>query len=106
MQSHIREQAVRIGFRPRPRWSLKTFDCICRLAADGAGVGIVPELAARRARRAMPLARVPLTEDWVARRRLLRSRGPADLGPLASALFHQLAAEAARARPVRANAPA
>lgn len=64
LQSHIAEQAARAGLRIRPRIILRTFDGICRMAADGAGIGIVPEIVAERTRRMMKLAVVRLTDRW------------------------------------------
>ncbi len=105
LQVHIREQGERIGCRVRPRVTLRTFDGVCRLAADGAGIGIVPETAARRARRSMPLAAVRLTDLWATRRLMLCSAPPDRLEPLPLALLRHLAGRDGDARPTAGATP-
>lgn len=94
LQRHLDDHAMQAGQRLRPRIKLRTFDGICRLAADGAGIGLVPEAAARRCRRTMPIAFVPLSESWATRRLLLCTRRGATLDPAARALLEQLSAAA------------
>jgi len=92
LQSHIAEQAERAGLRIRPRIILRTFDGICRMAADGAGIGIVPEIVAERARRMMKLAVVRLTDRWATRNLRLCFVGERQLEPLPLALLRHLEA--------------
>ena len=96
LQVQLRDQAERIGVRLRPRVLLRTFDGLARMVFVGAGIAIMPEFAARRARRSMPLASLRLTDPWATRRLLLCTRACADLDPLALSLFHHLAADAGR----------
>ena len=90
LQKHIEEQAERLGHRARPRIMLRTFEGICRMAADGAGIGIVPETAAQRARRTMALSSARLTDPWATRRLRLCFRSGEKLEPLAHLLLDHL----------------
>lgn len=90
LQHQIRDEGERSGVRVRPRVLMRTFDAVCRLVSDGAGVAIVPEMMARQARRSMPLAWLELTDSWATRRLLLCTRAP--LAPPASNLLRHLAA--------------
>ncbi len=53
-------------------------------------VGIVPECAARRARRIVPLAIVRLSNSWATRRLVLCCRSQAELDPMARRLMTHL----------------
>lgn len=90
LQTHVDEQARRIGQATRPRLVLRSLDAVCRAAAEGAGVGVVPETAARRFRPAARLARVPLADAWATRRLLLCCADRERLAPSARSLFEHL----------------
>lgn len=94
LQVQLRDQAERIGVRLRPRVLLRTFDGIARMVADGAGIAVMPEFAARRARRSIPLTSLRLTEPWATRRLLVCTRATDDLDPLAVSLAHHLVSAA------------
>ncbi|MET3588604.1 DNA-binding transcriptional LysR family regulator [Pseudorhizobium tarimense] len=68
LQDHIDSQASRLGVRLNIRTRLRSFDGICHLAAEGVGIGIVPETAAHRCRRSASIAIVPLADVWATRR--------------------------------------
>ncbi|SER09524.1 DNA-binding transcriptional regulator, LysR family [Faunimonas pinastri] len=93
LQVQIRDQGERIGIRVRPRILLRTFEGVCRMVADGAGVGIVPELSARRARRSMPLDLLRLTDPWATRQLMLCSMDHERLEPLALSLLQHLVSD-------------
>ncbi|WP_427024026.1 LysR substrate-binding domain-containing protein [Aureimonas ureilytica] len=97
LQVQLRDQAERVGVRLRPRVLLRTFDGVARMVADGAGIAVMPEFAARRARRSMPLASLRLTDPWATRRLLLCTRATDGLDPLAVSLVHHLASAAGSA---------
>nr|WP_182084455.1 LysR substrate-binding domain-containing protein [Aureimonas sp. ME7] len=94
LQVQLRDQAERVGVRLRPRVLLRTFDGIARMVADGAGIAVMPEFAARRARRSVPLSSLRLTDPWATRRLLLCTGERAELEPLALNLFQHLASTA------------
>ena len=93
LQDHLDAQAARIGLRFRPRIRLRGFDDICRMASAGAGVGIVPETAARRWRKSMQISVKRLAEDWAVRRLSLCTRSDTELTPLAQSLLEHLEGE-------------
>lgn len=93
LQVQIQEQGERIGIRIRPRILMRTFDGVCRMVADGAGIGIVPEIVARRVRRFVPLSLAQLTDPWATRRLLLCSTGSGDLEAPALQLLADLASD-------------
>lgn len=93
LQDHLDAQAVRSGFRIRPRIRLRGFDDICRMAAAGVGIGIVPETAARRCRRSMRIAVTRLSDPWATRRLSLCIRSETELTPLAGSLLRHLRTE-------------
>lgn len=67
LQEHIDAQAAKIGARLKIRLRLRDFDAICRLAGAGAGIGIVPDTAARRAKRSSRITIAALSDDWAIR---------------------------------------
>jgi molybdate transport repressor ModE-like protein len=89
-QRHLAEHAARAGLRLRPRLVLRSFEAVCRAASTGAGIGIVPQTAARRVAN---LASAALTDPWANRRLLLCVRDAEALSPTARLLFDQLRAE-------------
>jgi DNA-binding transcriptional LysR family regulator len=56
LQVHIGKHAARLGMRLHFRARLRDFDAICQLVADDVGVAVVPEAAAKRCARAVPIA--------------------------------------------------
>jgi len=90
LQQHVDDHAARAGHRLQPRVHLRTFEGICRMAADGVGFGIIPESAARRCRRTMPIAFVRLSDAWATRRLLLCSQAIQGLQPITRQLLEHL----------------
>jgi DNA-binding transcriptional LysR family regulator len=68
LQMHIARHAARLGMRLRFRARLRDFDAICRMVAAEVGVAVVPEAAARRCARAMPIAMIRIRDPWANRR--------------------------------------
>jgi molybdate transport repressor ModE-like protein len=87
----IVEEAERLGMRPRVRVRVESFDAVCRLVARGAGIGIVPESAAARAKVRPSLAVIALRDRWAERRLLLCVRDAERLSASAKALYDHLA---------------
>jgi len=63
-----------LGKAQRLRVQVSSFSAMCRMVGAGAGVGIVPESAARRYARGMRLAEVELADEWRVRERFLLLR--------------------------------
>jgi molybdate transport repressor ModE-like protein len=68
LAEHLAWQAARLGHALQPRLRLRGFEAVCRMVARGVGVAVVPVAAARRWRRVLPIALVPLTDPWAERR--------------------------------------
>ena len=78
----------------RLRVRVSGFDAICRMVEAGVGIGIVPEVAARRCRRSMRIAVIPLVEAWAMRRLVLCVRQMRELAVPARRLVEHLGREA------------
>ncbi|ABC21490.1 LysR family transcriptional regulator [Rhodospirillum rubrum] len=89
LQDYLERQARRLGLSPRLRVRLRGFEAVCRLVAQGIGLAVIPEDAARRAGAAV--AQVPLAEPWATRVLLVRARDFATLAPPARRLADHLA---------------
>ena len=74
LQQHIAKHAARLGMRFRIRARLRDFDAICQMVAADVGIALVPEAAARRCARSMPLAIVRIRDSWANRRLVICAR--------------------------------
>jgi DNA-binding transcriptional LysR family regulator len=90
LQDNIDAHAATIGARLKFRLKLRTFDGICQMAGKGAGIGIVPETAARRCKRLAQIAIVPLADEWATRRLSVCIRKKDELAPPAKRLIEHL----------------
>lgn len=91
LNAHLVWQAERAGRTMRLRARLRSFDGICALVAQSVGAAVVPASAARRARRSMKLAMVPLTDAWASRELLLAYRSYDDAAVAVRAFIDALA---------------
>jgi len=94
LQDHIERQAAYLGAKMKIRIRLHGFQGICSMAGTGAGVGIIPESAARRYQRSTQIAAVRLRDEWATRQLFLCVRNESDLTPPARALFNHLSQSA------------
>ena len=74
LQIHISKHAARLGMRLRFRARLRDFEAICQLVAAGVGIAVVPEAAAKRCARAMPIAMLRIRDPWADRRLAICAR--------------------------------
>jgi len=74
LQAHIAKHAARLGVRLRVWARLRDFDAICRMVAAGVGVAVVPEAAARRCARSMPIALIAIRDAWANRQLAICAR--------------------------------
>jgi DNA-binding transcriptional LysR family regulator len=95
LQLHLARHAALQGAAMRLRVRVSGFDAVCRMAEAGVGIGVVPEVAARRCRRSMRIAIVPLAEAWATRRLVLCVRQMRGLAVPARRLVEHLGREAA-----------
>ncbi|WP_267553952.1 LysR family transcriptional regulator [Rhizobium rhizogenes] len=92
LQDHIDAQAARLGTRLKMRVRMRTFESICHMAAQGIGLGIVPETAARRYGRSAGIVALRLTDGWATRQLSVCTSSLEELPPPALDLFEHLAA--------------
>jgi DNA-binding transcriptional LysR family regulator len=74
LQLHIGKHAARLGLRLHFRARLRDFDAICRMVAADVGIAVVPEAAARRCARSMPIAISRIRDGWANRRLVICAR--------------------------------
>ncbi|MET0445219.1 MAG: LysR substrate-binding domain-containing protein [Pseudorhodoplanes sp.] len=68
LQNHIGKYAARLGARLRYRAQMRDFDAMCQMAAAHVGIAIVPEVAARRCARSMPITLLRIRDTWANRK--------------------------------------
>jgi DNA-binding transcriptional LysR family regulator len=90
LQDYLGDHAARAGHALAFRIRLRTFEGVCRMVAQGVGVGIVPETAARKYRRTMPIHSIHLTDGWATRHLAICARRFDDLLPQARELVEHL----------------
>jgi DNA-binding transcriptional LysR family regulator len=71
---HISKHAARLGLRLRFRARLRDFDAICQLVAADVGIAVVPEAAARRCARSMPIEIIKIRDAWANRKLAICAR--------------------------------
>jgi DNA-binding transcriptional LysR family regulator len=74
LQVHISKHAARLGMRLHVRARLRDFDTICQMVAGGVGIAVVPEAAARRCARTMPIAVLTLRDAFANRKLVICAR--------------------------------
>lgn len=90
IREHLARAAERMGKTLRLRVELSSFDAVCRMVAAGVGVGVVPDMIARRHVAELPLVQVELTDAWRVRERHVLVRADETLPAYAQALINQL----------------
>lgn len=95
LQAHIARHAARLGLRLHFRARLRDFDAICRMVAADVGVAVVPEAAARRSARVMPIAMLRIREAWANRKLVICARSFKSLPRPAKLLVEHLRKAAA-----------
>lgn len=91
LQHHIEAHALDAAAKLKVRIRLGSFYGVCQVAGAGAGIGIVPEAAAKRCQRATRIAIVKLRDDWATRYLSVCVRREEDLTAPARDLFDHLA---------------
>ena len=92
LQDYLGEHAIRAGRPLSFRVRMGSFEGICEMVAQNVGIGVVPETAARRARRSMAIRSIRLTDRWATRHLSLCMRAFEALSPHARRLVEHLAA--------------
>jgi DNA-binding transcriptional LysR family regulator len=95
LQRHVVGHATRLGAALNIRARVTSFDAVCRMVETGAGIGIVPEVTARRCRRSMKINAVRLSDQWAKRRLAICVRRLSSLPTGAQRLIEHLRQAAA-----------
>jgi DNA-binding transcriptional LysR family regulator len=90
LQAHISRHAARLGVRLRFRARLRDFDAICRMVAAGVGIAVMPEAAARRCARFMPIMMIRIRDPWANRKLTICARSFSTLPRPAKQLVEHL----------------
>ena len=90
LQIHIAKHAARLGIRLRFRARLRDFDAICQMVAADVGMAVVPEAAARRCARTMPIMTIRIRDRWANRRLAICARSFSTLPRPAKLLVEHL----------------
>jgi DNA-binding transcriptional LysR family regulator len=95
LQLHISRHAARLGMRLHFRARLRDFDAICRMVAADVGVAVMPETAAKRCARTMPIAIIKIRDAWADRKLVICARSFKSLPRPAKLLVEHLRRAAA-----------
>ncbi len=93
LEGYLAGQARRLGRSLVARVRVLGLDAVCQMAEQGVGVGLVPIVAARRARRSMAIAITPLSDFWAKRNLVVATRPGASPTPQARRLIAWLLAD-------------
>lgn len=74
LHTHISGQAARLGARLRFRARLNSFDAIGQMVAAGIGIGVMPEVAAKRCARSMKINVIRIRDSWANRKLVICAR--------------------------------
>lgn len=96
LQAHVAQHARRLGKRLAYRVRVRSFEAVCRMVAQGIGVGIVPKAAADRSPSLREIRAIPIAEAWAARHLLACVRDLDALPLNAQRMLHALLAPAAQ----------
>ncbi|HSW16401.1 MAG TPA: LysR substrate-binding domain-containing protein [Ramlibacter sp.] len=98
LREHLAKVTAQLGRSLHLRVELSSFDAVCRMVAAGVGIGVVPEMSARRHLAELPLIQVELQDDWRIRERYVVTRDGETLPAYAQALIDLLLATYAAER--------
>lgn len=101
LQALVQQQAQLLGHPLRWRVQLQQFDSICQLVGQGAGVAVLPAVAARRHAPRSGARAIPLQDAWAQRQLLLYTRPDVTLPGHAQLLLEHLRTQAQPVGPVR-----
>ncbi|MHC5233370.1 LysR family transcriptional regulator [Brucella sp. LJL56] len=90
LQEHLEVQATRMGGRLRIRTRLRTFEGVGNMVAANVGIAIIPQTAARRLRKTLPVATATLADAWARRNLVIAVRSLDDLTTPARSLVNHL----------------
>jgi DNA-binding transcriptional LysR family regulator len=65
--SYLQQEVAQLGKALHQRIQVGSYDAMCRMVEAGVGIGVLPEMAARRHARITQLKTVQLLDEWAAR---------------------------------------
>jgi DNA-binding transcriptional LysR family regulator len=74
LHAHIAGHAARLGARLRFRARLNNFDAVGQMVAAGIGIAVMPEVAAKRCARSLPISRLRIRDPWANRKLVICAR--------------------------------
>jgi molybdate transport repressor ModE-like protein len=92
LHKYIAGHAARLGRQLTYRVRLRSLDAVCRMAASGAGLAVLPESTLRRNQHSYPVRYAQLSDPWAVRKLLICMRRYADLPGYARELADALRA--------------
>jgi DNA-binding transcriptional LysR family regulator len=90
LQQHLGQRAIQAGKTLKLRVRLGSFDAACRMVEAGIGLAIIPEMAARRCRKAAAIRVARLADPWALRELNVCVRRSCDLATPARLLLEHL----------------
>jgi len=69
LREHLSQVTALMGQALHFRVELSSFDALCHMVAAGVGIGVVPEMSARRHLATLPIVQVELADEWRVRER-------------------------------------
>jgi DNA-binding transcriptional LysR family regulator len=93
MNTFLRQAASRLNRDLKIRVQVASFEALCRLVESNVGVGILPELPARRHSKTMGIRVIELRDDWALRKLKVCVRNLQSLPIFAKELVDLLAAD-------------
>jgi DNA-binding transcriptional LysR family regulator len=95
LQRHVVGHATRLGATLNIRARVTSFSAVCGMVEVGAGIGIVPQVAAKRCRRSMKIDATRLRDPWAKRQLAICVRSLSSLPTGAQRLVEHLRQAAA-----------
>jgi DNA-binding transcriptional LysR family regulator len=93
MNTFLRQAANRLNNDLKIRVQVGSFEAVCRMVESGAGIGILPELPARRHAKTMDIRVIELKDEWAVRKLKVCVRSVQSLPLFAKDLVDLLAAD-------------
>jgi len=90
LREHLSQVTALMGKSLHFRVELASFDAVCHMVAAGVGIGVVPEMSARRNLATLPIVQVELADAWRVRERYLLVRDGETLPAYAQSLIDAL----------------
>lgn len=77
--SYLQKEIAQFGSGMQKRIEVSSYDAMCRMVEAGIGVGVLPEVVARRHRQSMQFRTINLLDDWAVRKHYICARKISEL---------------------------